>query len=197
MQRTFPTAAERQGDFSASRDQGGVPIVVRDPLANRTPFAGNIVPSGRIDKNGQTLLNILPLPNAPGVSTSYNSLIQASVDQPRRDSILRVDWNIGPNTRFYARGIQDYEAYKGEFNFVLASSSWPQLPIKYQIRSAGLVSTLIHTFSPTVINEFTFGVNRAKQTVDPLNQSGLDRNVRTKVGPLICRSFTPKPTPSA
>lgn len=194
VQRTFPTAAERQGDFSASRDQGGVPIVVRDPLANRTPFAGNIVPSGRIDKNGQTLLNILPLPNAPGVSTSYNSLIQASVDQPRRDSILRVDWNIGPNTRFYARGIQDYEAYKGEFNFVLASSSWPQLPIKYQIRSAGLVSTLIHTFSPTVINEFTFGVNRAKQTVDPLNQSGLDRNVRTKVG-LNLPQFYPEANP--
>lgn len=182
VQRTFPTAAEKSGNFSASRDQGGVPIVVMDPLANRTPFAGNIIPASRIDKNGQGLLNILPLPNAPGVSTSYNSLIQAPVDQPRRDSILRIDWNIGSRTRFYARGIQDYEAYKGEFNFVLASSSWPQLPIQYQIRSAGLVSTLIHTFSPTVINEFTFGVNRAKQTVDPLNQSGLDRNVRSKLG---------------
>ncbi|MCZ2157314.1 MAG: carboxypeptidase regulatory-like domain-containing protein [Bryobacterales bacterium] len=194
VQRTFPTAAERQGDFSASRDQGGASISIRDPLNNRNPFPGNIVPQGRIDKNGQGLLNMLPLPNAPGISTSYNSLIQSSVNQPRRDSILRIDWNIGANTRFYARGIQDYEAYKGEFNFVLASSSWPQLPIKYQIRSAGLVSTLIHTFTPTIINEFTFGVNRAKQTVDPLNQSGLDRNVRSKVG-LSLPQFYPEANP--
>ncbi|MCC6264880.1 MAG: TonB-dependent receptor [Bryobacterales bacterium] len=194
VQRTFPTAAERQGDFSGSRDQGGASITVRDPLSNRNPFPGNIVPQNRIDKNGQSLLNMLPLPNAPGISTSYNSLIQSSVNQPRRDSILRIDWNIGSRTRFYARGIQDYEAYKGEFNFVLASSSWPQLPIKYQIRSVGLVSTLIHTFTPTIINEFTFGVNRAKQTVDPLNQSGLDRNIRSKVG-LTLPQFYPEANP--
>jgi len=182
VQRTFPTADERAGNFANSRDQNGALIPIWDPLNNRAPFAGNVVPTNRIDKNGQALLNMLPLPNAIGVANTYNSLIQSTVNQPRRDSILRVDWNIGSRTRFYARAINDYEAYKGEFDFVLASASWPQLPIKYQIRSAGLVSTLIHTFSPTVINEFTFGVNRAKQTVDPLDEAGLNRNVRSKIG---------------
>ncbi len=114
----------------------------------------------------------MPLPNAVDPARSYNALIQATVDQPRRDSILRIDWNIGPRTQFYWRGINDYEAYKGEFDFVLASSSWPQLPLKYQIRSAGSVATLIHTFSPTRINEFTFGVNRAKQTHRPAQPGG-------------------------
>lgn len=57
------------------------------------------------------------------------------MNQPRRDSILRIDWNINSNTQFYWRGINDYEAFKGEFDFVLASSSWPQLPINYQIQS--------------------------------------------------------------
>ncbi|MBI4877483.1 MAG: TonB-dependent receptor [Acidobacteria bacterium] len=182
VRRTFPTAAERQGDFSDSRDQGGSLTPIWDPLNNRTPFPGNRVPSNRIDKNGQALMNILPLPNTADPSRSYNALIQSTVDQPRRDSILRIDWNIGPRTQFYWRGINDYEAFKGEFDFVLASSSWPQLPIKYQIRSAGSVATLIHTFSPTVVNEFTFGINRAKQTVDPLEQAGFDRNVRSKIG---------------
>lgn len=180
--RTFPTAAEREGDFSQTRDQNGALIPIWDPLNNRVPFPGNRVPAARIDRNGQALLKIFPLPNAPGIETSYNSLIQSTVDQPRRDSILRIDWNIGSRTRFYWRGINDYEAFKGEFDFVLASSSWPQLPIKYQIRSAGMVSTLIHTFSPTLVNEATFGVNRALQTVDPLTQQGLDRNVRSKIG---------------
>ena len=93
-----------------------------------------------------------------------------------------MDWNISSKTTFYARGIQNYEAFKGDFNFVLASDIWPQFPIKYQIESRGLVSTLIHTFNPTLINEFTFGVNRALQTVSPLNQDGIDRNDRVKLG---------------
>ncbi len=182
VQRTVPTQAERNGDFSNSRDQNGALIPIWDPTNNRVPFANNRVPTNRISPVGQKLLNVLPLPNAIGVSTAYNSLIQSTVDQPRREEILRVDYNIGPNTTFYARGIQNYEAFKGEFDFVLASSSWPQLPIQYQIKSRGIVSTLIHTFSPTFINEFTFGVNRALQTVDPLTEDGLTRNQRDAIG---------------
>jgi hypothetical protein len=193
--RTFPTAAERLGDFSDSRDQNGALIPILDPLNNRTPFAGNRIPANRIDKNGQALMNIFPQPNAVDPARSYNALIQATTEQPRRDSILRIDWNIGSRTQFYWRGINDYEAYQGEFDFVLASSSWPQLPLKYQIRSAGSVATLIHTFSPTKINELTFGVNRAKQTIDPLNQAGLDRNTRSKIG-LNLPQFFPAANPS-
>lgn len=195
VRRTFPTALERGGDFSQTFDQGGTRIPIWDPLNNRTPFSGNVIPSSRIDKNGQALLNILPLPNAVDPARSYNALIQSTVDQPRRDSILRIDWNIGPKTTFYWRGINDYEAYKGEFDFVLASSSWPQLPLKYQIRSAGSVATLIHTFSPTLVNEFTFGINRAKQSIDPLSEDGLRRNQRDGIG-LNLPQFYPEANPS-
>ncbi len=195
QRRTFPTAAERQGDFSESRDQNGVVIKIADPLNDRQTFPDNRIPVSRIDKNGQALLNIFPAPNAVDPARSYNALIQSTVEQPRRDSILRIDWNIGPKTQFYWRGINDYEAYQGEFDFVLASSSWPQLPLKYQIRSSGSVATLIHTFSPTRINELTFGVNRAKQTIDPLNQAGLDRNTRSKIG-LNLPQFFPAANPS-
>lgn len=189
QRRTFPTALQRQGDFSQTFDTNRTLIPIWDPLNNRVPFPGNVVPGNRIDRNGQALLNIFPQPNAVDPTFNFNALIQAPITQPRRDSILRVDYNIGSNTQFYWRGINDYEAYKGDFDFVLASSSWAQLPINYQIRSAGMVSTLIHTFSPTLVNEFTFGVNRAKQTVDPLTQDGLDRNNRAKVTPNLPQFF--------
>ena len=194
VRRTFPTAEERVGNFSDTREQNGALIPIWDPLNNRTPFPGNIIPPNRIDRNGQALLNIMPLPNAVDPARSYNALIQSTVDQPRRDSILRIDWNVGPKTQFYWRGIQDYEAFKGEFNFVLASSSWPQLPIIYDIRSVGSVATLIHTLSPTKINEFTFGINRAKQNVGPLNEEGFNRNVRSKIG-LNLPQFYPSSNP--
>ncbi|HEY2932900.1 MAG TPA: carboxypeptidase regulatory-like domain-containing protein [Acidobacteriota bacterium] len=193
-QITYPTALERKGDFSQTFDTNGRLIPIMDPLNNRQPFSGNIIPQNRIDKNGQALLNIFPLPNTSDPAFRFNNVFQSTVDHPRREEILRVDWNVGRNTTFYARGIQNYEAFKGDFNFVLASNVWPQFPINYQIESRGVVSTLIHTFNPTLINEFTFGVNRALQTVSPLNQAGIDRNNRTKLG-LTLPQFHPEINP--
>ena len=56
------------------------------------------------------------------------------------------------------------------------------------------MSTLIHSFSPTLTNEFTFGINRALQTVNPLNQEGIDRNDRVKLG-LTLPQFYPAINP--
>jgi hypothetical protein len=189
QRRTFPTAQQRTGDYSQTFDTNRTLIPIWDPLNNRVPFAGNIIPASRIDRNGQAILNLFPQPNAVDPTFNFNALIQAPITQPRRDSILRIDYNLSDKTLFYWRGINDFEAFRGDFDFVLASASWAQLPIDYQIRSAGMVSTLIHTFSPTLVNEFTFGVNRAKQTVDPLSQEGLDRNTRAKVTPNLTQFF--------
>jgi len=189
---TFPTQLERNGDFSKSS------AVIRDPstgLQFRDPSRAtadnpqglNIIPLNRIDSNGQKLLNIFPSPNTAG--GNFNTVFQSSVDQPRREELLRIDWNISSKTTFYARGIQNYEAFRGDFNFVLASDVWPQFPINYQIESRGLVSTLIHTFNPTLTNELTFGVNRALQTVSPLNQAGIDKNDRVKLGLTLPQFF--------
>jgi hypothetical protein len=214
---TYPTALERAGDFSKSfsgvNSQTGAPIpfFIKDPLktgacnasdqtacfrdASRAtpsnPTGLNIIPANRIDQNGQKLLGIFPLPNYDPalVGYSYNNVFQSNVNQPRREEILRMDWNISQKTTFYARGIHSNEQYKGDFNFVLASNVWPQFPIKYQIKAEGLVSTLIHTFDPTLTNEFTFGVNRALQTVEPLNQAGIDRNDRNKIGLTLPQFF--------
>jgi hypothetical protein len=189
----YPTALERAGDFSQSLDTNGRLIVIRDPQTGQ-PFPNNRIPANRIDANGQKLLSIFPLPNFNNPANTFNNVFQSTVDQPRREEILRMDWNITQKTTFYARGIQNYEAFKGDFNFVLASNVWPQFPIKYQIESRGLVSTLIHSFSPTLTNEFTFGINRALQTVNPLNQEGIDRNDRVKLG-LTLPQFFPASNP--
>ncbi len=190
---TYPTQLERNGDFSKSFNTGGSLIVIRDPNTGQ-PFPGNVIPANRIDPNGQKLLSIFPLPNYVDPTNNYNNVFQSTVDQPRREEILRMDWNVSQKTTFYARGIESYEAFKGDFNFVLASNVWPQFPIAYQIKSKGLVSTLIHSFNPTLTNEFTFGINRALQTVDPLNQAGIDRNDRVKLG-LALPQFYPASNP--
>ena len=72
-QRRMPTALERQGNFSQTRDQNNQLIFVRDPLltgncsangGGPACFPNNIIPANRIDPIGKALLNVLPLPNA-------------------------------------------------------------------------------------------------------------------------------------
>jgi hypothetical protein len=145
-----------------------------------------VIPATRIDKNGQKLLGLFPLPNTKGPSNTYNWIGQSVNKQPRRDSILRTDLNFTQNTTGYIRLIQDYQAYQGDYGLAVGlgggNNAWPQLPIDYAIHSAGAVGTLIHTFSSNKVNETTVGINRAKQTVDPLTQDALARNQRSSVG---------------
>src|SRR5687767_8937495 len=60
--RTTPTALEREGNFSQTLDQNNSLIIIRDPTTGAA-FPGNIIPANRINRNGQALLNLLPLPN--------------------------------------------------------------------------------------------------------------------------------------
>ena len=191
--RTMPTALERQGDFSQSFDSTGALIVIRDPQTGQ-PFPGNRIPANRIDANGQAMLNLFPLPNLTG-DPQANYTFQSEYEQPRNDQVVRVDWNIGPNTNFYSRVNWGYEAYKGGWGFVLNNANWPQLPIAYEIHSYGVVNTLLHTFSPTLVAEVTVGLNHGKQTVEPLTEADRDRNDRNNVGLGGLPSFFPAANP--
>src|SRR5688572_5347936 len=69
---TVPTAAMRNGDFSAS------PNPIYDPATGnpstgvgRTPFPGNVIPRDRFDPIVQKLIADLPLPNQPGLVDNY------------------------------------------------------------------------------------------------------------------------------
>jgi hypothetical protein len=69
---SVPTAAQRKGDFSNTRDNAGRLITIYDPLTGRAdatgrwirqPFAGNIIPSDRINPGAAKILGRYPLPN--------------------------------------------------------------------------------------------------------------------------------------
>ncbi|MGH9936397.1 MAG: carboxypeptidase regulatory-like domain-containing protein, partial [Blastocatellia bacterium] len=102
-QVTVPTQLERNGDFSQSVDVNGAKIFIRDPLrtgaCNATDqtacFPNNVIPGARINKNGQGLLNVFPLPNAldTGITRrQYNYLFQESIKVPKRQNLFRTDY---------------------------------------------------------------------------------------------------------
>lgn len=178
---TFPTTLERAGNFSQTVDTNGALIPVYDPLSSpRKPFSGNVIPLDRIDKVGQALLSQFPLPNAASPTNYiYNSVYQGTLKQPHRSELLRVDWNIGSKTTFYTRLHHsiDNTVSNGWFSAFPVNNTYPQLTGSYEAPAKGGVATLIHTFSPTLVNELTFGVNRMTQTlhIDPASATANSR----------------------
>jgi hypothetical protein len=65
----LPTARERAGDFSRTTDASGRLVVIYDPLTGdasgngRQPFAGNIIPAGRLNPVATKMLSYLPAPH--------------------------------------------------------------------------------------------------------------------------------------
>jgi hypothetical protein len=76
-QITVPTAAERSGDFSNTRDAAGVLQTIYDPLTRSAsapqglPFPQNRIPANRFNQYGPSVLDWLPLPNVVG-QPNYN-----------------------------------------------------------------------------------------------------------------------------
>jgi hypothetical protein len=169
---TMPSALERAGDFSDTRLTTGALVPIYDPTNNQTQYPGNKIPASQISKAGQAMLNLFPLPNEndPTGQRAYNFRAILPQSRPNEDKILRVDYNFSPRTVFYARLIQDYQAVDGYAGTVGPSGgAWGQFPHSYHVQAAGAIGTLVYTFSPNLINEFSWGVNRGKQGVNPLS----------------------------
>jgi trimeric autotransporter adhesin len=58
----MPTALERSGNFSQSRDASGNAIQIKDPVTG-VPFAGNTIPRERISPQAASLLGYYPQPS--------------------------------------------------------------------------------------------------------------------------------------
>ena len=66
---TVPTAAMRNGDFSALLPG----TVIYDPTATpRTPFPNNVIPQNRIDPIARNLMQLYPAPTTSGLVNNYS-----------------------------------------------------------------------------------------------------------------------------
>ena len=57
---TVPTSLERQGNFSQTTNTAGQPVIIYDPTTGQ-PFAGNIIPSSRLNAVALEMTKYLPL----------------------------------------------------------------------------------------------------------------------------------------
>ncbi len=164
-QATVPTALERQGDFSQSVDSSGHPYpFIRDFSTGLPCGPGNTsgcfqdggvlgrIPANRLYGPGLAALNIYPLPNFSGGS-GLNFTSQVPDSSPRREDLLRMDFQASASWRVTGRYMKNKEDITQAYGTTWAGNGSDQLPTpvlflhpgsNYMLSATG---TLNHTTS--------------------------------------------------
>jgi hypothetical protein len=171
---TFPTELERKGNFSQSVDKNGNPIPqLKDPLGG--VFAGNIIPQDRLYAPGVAALNWYPLPN--NVSTAnkgFNFSSQLPDSYPRREDLIRIDYNVTNSVRLFGRYLNNYDSVTSAYGSFVLGSGFPLVPITDKRPGRALALSASFLISPSLTNEANWGFGKNIINIDPVN-NGLSR----------------------
>jgi len=181
---TVPTSLERQGNFSQTLDVNNRLIPVLDPNT-RQPFAGNIIPANRLNKNGQTLLSLFPLPNFldRGISGgNYNYLFQEITSHPKKLNTLKGDYNLTQNDRISARYTGWWADRRGFEGLAAFNSNWDQFPSHYLFKTDQIQTSYTKIIRPNIINEAQFGYRKLGEIGAATSANFFDKVDRTKLG---------------
>jgi hypothetical protein len=136
-----PTALERTGDFSQSVDSGGNPYpYIRDYTTGlpcsaadtRGCFAdGGVlgkIPANRLYSLGLNMLKIYPTANGNfGSGNNYSSEVPS--DRPRREELIRVDYQLTDKWRVTGRYMQTKDDEVQAYGTTWAGNGSDQLPM--------------------------------------------------------------------
>jgi hypothetical protein len=157
-----PSAAQRNGDFSASS------APVRNPLTGQA-FPRNIIPSSLLNPSTSYFLQFIPLPNTPTGTFQYGAPFNSNVDQGN----VRVDHRFSDSDSLFGR-------YSVNNIDNLNPGAFPQVGgTTVGIRTHNAVLDEVHIFRPTIINELRLGYARMYSANAP---QGLGTNYTEKAG---------------
>jgi outer membrane receptor protein involved in Fe transport len=168
---SVPTAAARTGDLSAY----GVNIYDPQSSANpatRAQFTGNRIPDNRISDQARALLQLIPLPNLPGVQNGTRDNYQVSgTESFDGDQFnVRLDHRYDDNTNIFGRyslgdffldGPTAFGPGGGQELVTLGGVS--------DVRNQSLALGVDRAVSSTLLTDFRFGWFKYKVNVLPFD----------------------------
>jgi len=183
QQVTTPTALERAGDFSQTLDTNGRLIVVRDPLTGQ-PFLNNMIPTPRINRSGQELLGVFPLPNALDRAVTrgaYNYNFQESLDVPKRQNVVRLDFHPSAKDAFYGRVSTWYGDNQG-YNVAAGGAAWGLVKLHYLFTDDSGLFNYTRVVSSSVVNEASVSIRHSTENGPPLSDADLAGITKAQTG---------------
>jgi hypothetical protein len=159
-QAVVPTAAMRNGDFSANT------FVLRDPLTG-APFPGNRIPADRINAAASRIIDFFyPLPNrpnlAPGGYGAYRQILPLSRQRDRADG--RVDHELTGRDSIFTRVSwqrRDPDAFTFESTGGNGGAGLTNLGfLDRRAKTLTLAAGWTRIWSGSLVNEFRGGYSR-------------------------------------
>ena len=189
---TVPTQLERAGNFSESRINNQ-PVFVRDPTLGLPCNAGNragcfpaqIIPASRLNRNGQAVLNLFPMPNFFDRSVSggnYNYLFQEITEHPKKQNMLKMDVAPTDKDRFAFRGRTWWADRRGYEGLAAFNSNWNQLFHHYLFTEDSVMGSYTRVFSPRLVNEFNASYRVLGEIGAATSPTNFDPVIREKTG---------------
>jgi hypothetical protein len=178
---TVPTAKMRAGDFSE------LGMVLYDP--NTTDSNGNrqllnpanpsVIPAGRIDKIGQNLINLFPLPNRPNPDIwSPGNFIYSPVATWTGDQFdIRIDHRINDHNQLF--GHSSFENRPQYAPVPLPGLAGGCCGGNQNMREQNHAIGYTHTFGNTMLNDLRFAFIRYGVHSTPVD---FNQNISDQVG---------------
>ena len=136
---------------------------------SRQAFAGNIIPTGRLDGVAKALLNFFPQANTPGTADGRNNFFSPTRSLNEFNSeTLRIDHNFSDKQRVFGHFYQTYNLFASGQIFQNEATGNDRLT-----NARGFGFDHIYVFSPRVMNNFRYGVTRFTREFVPIG-AGFD-----------------------
>jgi hypothetical protein len=149
LNRTMPTLAMRQGDFSA------ISTPLRDPLGGT--FPGNQIPVSRFDPASLNVLKFMP--EVAGGSNGVLIQVPRRIGRADNQVVVKVDNQLTENDQVSARYFFDHFTNDPAFNEGnLLSYASGTLGSRQRIQN--VVGQWQRTLTSTLLNEFRVGFNK-------------------------------------
>ncbi len=216
---TFPTAAQQQGDFSAT----GLPAIY-DPASQHTCVNSknqtincrnqfiyngvlNVIPPGRFSAIAKNLQSMLP--SGIGTSLSNNYIAPNATGLINWSTTSRIDYTIGPKDTFSAIGAVGRQASSVPVGQTTSGRNVGPVPYNYGQAYAPKTAVWIleetHVFTPNLVNQVKWGYARyngptftpdkgAKFAASTMGISGTPVGQATSNFPIVTFSGTNVPT---
>jgi hypothetical protein len=142
-------------------DAAGNPLPAQSNGLQPPGTACNKIPSGLINSIGQAMMNLYPTPNANNPTAGFNFLSEPvrKLDETKFD--IRLDHNFSSSDNAFARFSYDQAVSfvpGGSPGFAEANAFGSNQGIINHGRQIAIGET--HVFSPTLVNQASFGYNR-------------------------------------
>ncbi len=183
---TVPTAAQRNGDFSALLKLGANYQIYdpfsRVPAANgrysNQPLAGNIIPANLISPVAKNILSYYPMPDPTGGTADFGNNLNRSQWPsriPYNTQLYKFDQVISDRNRFMFRMNRNYHDsndtdYFGFENPALGAFFWTE--------AAGFAVDDVHSFSSTLVMDVRVSDTRFVRAQKP-TAAGQDFHLTT------------------